>query len=191
MWLFDRNFEVKPQWSEAELNIHWTLTALEEALTVARQGPGRFGFVVLLKFFQYEGRFPESRREIPADVMRYVAMQLAMPLSTLDDFDWQGCTARRQRAEILEWLGIRRMKAADWRALATWLDAKVLPLDLTLEQVTERTRDWLRTHRLDPPGQERLERMLRAQLHAFETDLLTRMLDKHRLPEDETPGLYR
>ena len=143
---------MKRQWSEAELDTHWALTAQEEALTVARQGPGRFGFVVLLKFFQYEGRFPESRREIPADVMRYVAMQLAMPLDTLDDFDWQGRTARRQRAEILEWLGIRRLKEADWRALATWLNAEVLPLDLTLEQLTERTQDWLRTHRLDTPG---------------------------------------
>jgi len=169
---------VKRQWSEAELDIHWILTAQEEVLTVARQGPGRFGFVVLLKFFQYEGRFPESRREIPADVMRYVAVQLAMPLNTLDDFDWQGRTARRQRAEILAWLGIRRMKAVDWRAVATWLDAEVLPLDLTLEQVTERTRDWLRAHRLSPPGQERLERVLRAQLHAFETDLLTRISDR-------------
>jgi hypothetical protein len=168
---------VKRQWSEAELDTHWALTAQEEALTVARQGPGRFGFVVLLKFFQYEGRFPESRREIPAGVMRYLAMQLAMPLDTLDDFDWQGRTARRQRAEILEWLGIRRLKEADWRALATWLNAEVLPLDLTLEQLTERTQDWLRTHRLDTPGQERLERMLRAQLHAFETDLLTRLSD--------------
>jgi len=168
---------VKRQWSEAELDTHWALTAQEEALTVARQGPGRFGFVVLLKFFQYEGRFPESRREIPADVMRYVAMQLAMPLNTLDDFDWQGRTARRQRAEILEWLGIRRRKEADWRALANWLKAEVLPLGLTREQLTERTQDWLRTHRLDTPGQERLERMLRAQLHSFETDLLTRISD--------------
>lgn len=169
---------MKRQWSEAELDTHWALTAQEEALTVARQGPGRLGFVVLLKFFQYEGRFPESRREIPADVIRYVAMQLAMPLNTLDDFDWQGRTARRQRAEILEWLGIRRMKEADWQALANWLKAEVLPLDLTLEQLTERTQDWLRTHRLDTPGQERLERLLRAQLHRFETDLLTRLSDR-------------
>jgi len=174
---FDRCLAVKRQWSEAELDTHWALTAQEEALTVARRGPSRFGFVVLLKFFQYEGRFPESRREIPADVMRYVAVQLAMPLNTLDAFDWQDRTARRQRAEILEWLDIRRMEEADWRALASWLNAEVIPLDLSLKQLTERIRDWLRTHRLDTPGLERLERMLRAQLHAFETDLLIRIDD--------------
>lgn len=168
---------MKRQWSEAELDTHWALTAQEEALTVARRGPSRFGFVVLLKFFQYEGRFPESRREIPADVMRYVAVQLAMPLNTLDAFDWQDRTARRQRAEILEWLDIRRTEEADWRALASWLNAEVIPLDLSLKQLTERIRDWLRTHRLDTPGLERLERMLRAQLHAFETDLLIRIDD--------------
>lgn len=174
---FDRCLAVKRQWSEAELDTHWALTAQEEALTVARRGPSRFGFVVLLKFFQYEGRFPESRREIPADVMRYVAVQLAMLLNTLDAFDWQDRTARRQRAEILEWLDIRRTEEADWRALASWLNAEVIPLDLSLKQLTERIRDWLRTHRLDTPGLERLERMLRAQLHAFETDLLIRIDD--------------
>lgn len=168
---------MKRQWSEVELDTHWALTAQEEALIVARWEPGRFGFVVLLKFFQYEGRFPESRREIPADVMRYVAVQLAMPLDTLDAFDWQGRTARRQRAEILKWLNIRRMAEADWRALAHWLNAEVIPLDLSLEQLMERIREWLRTHRLDTPGSERLERMLRAQLRVFETDLLIRIND--------------
>ena len=109
---------MKRQWTEAELDAHWALAAQEEALLVGCSGHGRFGFVVLLKFFQYEGRFPESRREIPADVMCYLATQLGMPLNTLDDFDWQGRTAMRQRAEILEWLGIRRMEESDWHALA-------------------------------------------------------------------------
>ena len=118
---------MKRQWTEAELDTHWALTAQEEALLVGRSGHGRFGFVVLLKFFQYEGRFPESRREIPADVMCYLATQLGMPLNTLDDFDWQGRTATRQRAEILEWLGIRRMEESDWHALAMWLDGVLRP----------------------------------------------------------------
>lgn len=166
---------MKRQWSEAELHTHWELTAQEEALLSGLQGPGRFGFVILLKFYQYEGCFPDSRREIPADVMRRIATVLEMPLNTLDDFDWQGRTARRQRADILQWLGIRHMATTDWQALANWLIADVLPLDLNLEQLTQRSQDWLRQHRVDIPGPERLERMLRSQLHAFETDLLARI----------------
>ncbi len=164
---------MKRQWNEAELDTYWALTAQEEALLARRSGHGRFGFVVLLKFFQYEGRFPETRREMPADVMRYLATQLRMPLNTLDDFNWQGRTAKRQRTEILEWLGIRRMGKSDWEALAAWLRAELLPADLSLEQLTERTVGWLRVQRLDSPGVTRLEKLLRAQTHAFEAGLLT------------------
>ena len=169
---------MKRQWTEAELDTHWALTAQEEALLAGRSGHGRFGFVVLLKFFQYEGRFPESRREIPADAMCYLATQLRMPLNTLDDFAWQGRTAKRQRTEILEWLGIRRMEESDWRALATWLDAEVLPSDPSLEQLADRTLEWLRTQRLDLPGADRLDRTLRAQAHAFEGNLLKQITDQ-------------
>jgi hypothetical protein len=167
---------VKRQWTEAELDTHWALTVEEEALLAGRLETGRFGFVVLLKFFQYEGCFPESRREIPADVMRYLAVQQGVPLNILDDFDWQGRTARRQRAEILEWLDIRRMEKAHWKELANWLHAEILPADLSLEQLTERTHEWLRIHRLDAPGKNKLERLLRAQTHAFETNLLKQIL---------------
>jgi hypothetical protein len=99
---------MKRQWSEAELEVHWTLSAKELALLAGRTGYGRFGFAVLLKYFQYEGRFPDSRREAPAEVVRYLAEQLRTPLKALDHYDWQGRTAKRQRTEILSWHGIRR-----------------------------------------------------------------------------------
>ncbi|MEX3556259.1 MAG: Tn3 family transposase, partial [Burkholderia gladioli] len=169
---------MKRQWSDAELDIHWTLTAAEEALLAGRSGHGRFGFAALLKFFQYEGRFPESRREIPADVMCHLAAQLAMPLNTLDDFEWQGRTAKRQRTEILEWLGIRRMEPSDWTLLTAWLCTGLLPFDLSLEQLTERTLEWLRTQGLDTPGATSLEKHLRAQTHGFEGGLLTQITDQ-------------
>ena len=125
-------------------------------LLAERSGHGRFGFVVLLKFFQYEGRFPVSRREIPADVMCYLATQLRMPLNSLDNFDWRERTVTRQRAAILERLGIRRMEELDWNALAIWLDAEVHPNDPSLEQLIERTAKWLRTQQLDAPSADRL-----------------------------------
>ncbi|CAE6869371.1 hypothetical protein R75465_08180 [Paraburkholderia aspalathi] len=118
---------MKRQWDEAELDAHWTLTAEEQALLPGRTGHGRFGFAVLLKYFQYERRFPDSRREVPAEVVRHLAEQLAIPIKALDSFDWQGRTAKRQRTELLSWLGIRRMTAADWDALALWLRAELLP----------------------------------------------------------------
>ncbi|CAE6869060.1 Tn3 family transposase ISNpu13 [Paraburkholderia aspalathi] len=168
---------MKRQWDEAELDAHWTLTAEEQALLPGRTGHGRFGFAVLLKYFQYERRFPDSRREVPAEVVRHLAEQLAIPIKALDSFDWQGRTAKRQRTELLSWLGIRRMTAADWDALALWLRAELLPGDHPLEQLTERTNDWLRSRGLESPGTHRLDRLLRAETHAYESRLLTDIAD--------------
>jgi len=178
---------VKRQWNDIELDIHWALTPQEGSLLAGRSGRGRFGFAALLKFFQYEGRFPESRREIPADVMCYLATQLGMPLNALDDFDWQGRTARRQREEILQWLGIRRMEDADWAALSEWVQAELLPSDPSMEQLIERSLEWLRTQGLDSPGATSLEKMLRAQMHAFEMDSLARI--SNSLTDDSRTAL--
>ena len=71
---------MKRQWTEAELDTYWGPTAEEEALLTWRTAYGRFGFLVLLKFFQYEGRFPEARRDIPSEVMRYLSSRLGVPL---------------------------------------------------------------------------------------------------------------
>lgn len=168
---------MKRQWDEAELDEHWTLTAEEHALLPGRTAHGRFGFAMLLKYFQYESRFPDSRREVPAEVVRHLAEQLAMPIKALDDFDWQGRTAKRQRTEILSWLGIRRMTGTDWDALALWLRAELLPGDYSLGQLTERTDDWLRSQGLESPGTHRLDRLLRAEAHAYESRLLTDIAD--------------
>ena len=169
--------------------MRWALTAEELALLPGRTGHGRFGFAVLLKFFQHAGRFPDSRREVPAEMGRHLAEQLAMPLSVLERFDWEGRTAKRQRSEILSWLGIRRMTAADWDALGVWLRAELLPGDHSLEQLTNRISDWLRSQGLESPGASRLDKVLRAETHAYESRLLTDIAD--HLPDASRTALDR
>lgn len=169
--------------------MRWALTAEELALLPGRTGHGRFGFAVLLKFFQHAGRFPDARREVPAEMGRHLAEQLAMPLSVLERFDWEGRTAKRQRSEILSWLGIRRMTAADWDALGVWLRAELLPGDHSLEQLTDRTSDWLRSQGLESPGASRLDKVLRAETHAYESRLLTDIAD--HLPDASRTALDR
>jgi hypothetical protein len=53
------------------------------------------------------------------------------------------------------------MQASDWELLAAWLRSEVLPADLSLEQLTERTLEWLRTQGLNAPGATSLQKLLR------------------------------
>ena len=119
---------VKRHWNEEELEAHWLLTAEERTLMAGRTDHGRLGFAVMLKFHQYHGRFPTALHELPADALRYLSEQIGTSPQDLDHYDWEGRTTKRQRSEILTFLGIRRITAEDRRALLNWVRAELLPL---------------------------------------------------------------
>ena len=58
-------------WTEHELVIHWALSTHELALLPQRDASSRLGMAASLKFFQLEGRFPMSTKEIPPVALQY------------------------------------------------------------------------------------------------------------------------
>ena len=79
---------MKRNWQPEELVEHWTLLLTELDRIDQRTDSNRLGFALLLKFFQYAGRFPNQPSEIPKDVVRYVAQQLKISPSSFTDYDW-------------------------------------------------------------------------------------------------------
>jgi hypothetical protein len=70
---------MKRQWQTEELLEYWTLQPQEqELLTGKKTDPNRLAFVLLLKFFQIEGHFPQQRQEIPRIVQDFVAQKLGL-----------------------------------------------------------------------------------------------------------------
>jgi hypothetical protein len=69
---------MKRDWHPDELIEHWTLTPEEKQQTLSKREPSRLGFAALLKFFQHQGRFPKSAREVPKAVVDHLASQLAV-----------------------------------------------------------------------------------------------------------------
>ncbi len=57
---------MKRQWQTEELLEHWTLQPQEQALVADQKtDSNRLVFALLLKFFQFEGVFPQQRQDIP------------------------------------------------------------------------------------------------------------------------------
>jgi Domain of unknown function (DUF4158) len=81
---------VKRTWSPDELAAHWVLTDTEQHLLPDHVDYNRLGFAVHLKFFELEGRVPESPRDIPAAALNALATQLQIPPTTLTRYDWRG-----------------------------------------------------------------------------------------------------
>lgn len=67
---------MKQHWELDELIINWTLLPQELSWLSNKSGANLLTTALLLKFFQYETKFPNSLKEIPYSIIDYIAQQL-------------------------------------------------------------------------------------------------------------------
>ena len=69
---------MKQGWTINEIIEHFTLLEDEQEFIGINASRNKLGKALLLKFFQYEFRFPEDESEIPRQAVEYIAQQLVM-----------------------------------------------------------------------------------------------------------------
>ncbi len=67
---------MKISWTVEELQQHFVLQADEREFLGLNKPHNQLGKAVLLKVFQYEGRFPQEKQSIPELVVEFIAQQL-------------------------------------------------------------------------------------------------------------------
>ncbi|MED3572751.1 DUF4158 domain-containing protein [Cytobacillus praedii] len=75
------------------------------------------GFAVLLKYFQYKGRFPKEKSKISFQVIDYNAKQVDVPAKLLQEYDWDGRSIKYHRAQIRDYMGFRECTLKDLEQL--------------------------------------------------------------------------
>ncbi|MGC9197274.1 MAG: DUF4158 domain-containing protein, partial [Syntrophobacteraceae bacterium] len=98
---------MKRVWTEEELTSNWMLLPDELEIIREKQGVSQLGFALLLKFFHFDGRFPDGPHEIPVAVLHFVARQVGVKPDLLKEYSWQSRTIERHRAIIRTRLGFR------------------------------------------------------------------------------------
>ncbi len=161
---------MKRNWQPEELIEHWTLIPTELDLLTKKTATNRLGIALLLKYFQYESRFPTSPAEIPRDVIRYVAQLLKVPPERFDNYDWQGRTIKVHRAIIRDFLGVTEATVKDAQNLTAWLETQVLAYDLKLESLEIAAAERLGHLKIELPTPERLQRIVRSAIRRFESN---------------------
>ncbi len=169
---------MKRNWSDDELAEQWSLSPEELALLPNRVGHNRFGFAVQLKFFQIEGRFPRSPREVPAAALRHLASELGLSINLFQKYDWRGRARKEHRAAIRGYLGFRPFTAADGARLDEWLLHEVMLFDQNVQSLTEAVLEWCRDLHIEPPSPKRIERRIRSVLHRYDAELFTMIAGK-------------
>ena len=104
---------MKRNWELDELIEYFTIMPNEMSLVGNKTGETRLGFAVLLKFFQMEARFPNSKNEIPKLVVEYIAKQLQLSSALYENYDITSRTYYNHKAQIREFFGFREPTVED------------------------------------------------------------------------------
>ena len=183
---------MKRKWNNHELNEHWMLEPDERELSLRRKGANRLGFALLLKFFQFQGRFPERKNEVPRVVQAFIAEQLGLPAELYQLYTWGGRTLTSHRTEIRERYGFHRMKVGELDELQQWLSDEVLPQEVDDRRIKQQLYTELRLRKIEPPTAGQVGRLLNSARRQFEIQLCESIMEK--LPDsclkqlDALPG---
>jgi len=169
---------VKRNWQEAELAKHFSLSFAEFELLANKAGPTRLGFAVLLKFFQYEARFPNAKNEVPRAVVGYLAPQVDVEAEAYLQYDWQGRAIKYHRAQIRQFLGFRQATLKDLEEIRGWLSQGLIKQEQHPEVLKVAAYQHWRELKIEPPSPDQVERLLRSVLHRYEEEYFMQLFAK-------------
>ncbi|CAN7635399.1 DUF4158 domain-containing protein [Pararhizobium sp. LjRoot238] len=104
---------------------------------------------------------------VPNDAAEYLAEQIGVRADELSGYDFGGRTARRHCAEILQYLGFRRMKRVDREALSFWIIDELCPSGQPVSAMLEAVFLWCRDRNIYGPSTKELERLVRSQRQQY------------------------
>ncbi|MEU0820214.1 DUF4158 domain-containing protein [Streptomyces mirabilis] len=151
---------MRREWSSEDVVACWTPVGSDWDLVANKSGPTRLGFVLMLKFFELEGRFPPFVEEFPQAAVDYVADVVKVPTEDLAKYDLSSRSAKGHRTQIRAALGFRPATRADEERLTAWLADEVCPVELVEDRLREALFVQCRSDRIEPPG--RVERIVTA-----------------------------
>nr|WP_246233324.1 DUF4158 domain-containing protein [Aurantimonas aggregata] len=157
---------------------NWSLSFAGGDFVNAKAVSARLGLTVQLKFFASHGFFVEDGADLPNDAVSYVAEQLGVGGTDLSGYDFSGRSGRRHCAEIMQYLGFRRMKRADREALTVWISAELCPGGMTVGAMMEQVFLWCLDGKIFGPSRKELERVVRSERQRFLEAYLGRVADR-------------
>lgn len=138
----------------------------------AKPAGTQLGFAAQLMMCRITGRFGRTASEFPDAVVAYLAEQIGASAGDMTAYDWLGRSGRRHRAEILVYLGFRRVRQQDMRDLAAWTGSELCPLGLSVSEMMERLLGWFVERRIAALSEEALSALIVTARRTFEDKVL-------------------
>lgn len=180
---------MKQLWDTEELSQHWSLNYEELQLLKTKPYNSHLAFCMQLKYYQYYGIFPKSKKEFADIPLQYISEQLGCENrkdKILSYYDWEDRTARRHRQEILDFLGIRKLVENDRREIQDWLCKTIFPNGNTIKDSLEYVLEWLHLNKILRPAVFQIEKIIGTSYSHFENSIFESI--SNELP-DETKDI--
>src|SRR5437764_1624665 len=145
---------------------------------MAKGRANRLGFAVLLLFYLAPGRFPAAPTEIEPQAVDQVARQIGIGTTPHDGLDLAARTWKRHRAEIRALFGYREATVADAKALEEWLRDQAAVVGGVPDHLAARLEVRCREMSIEPPSADRIDRIVRAAIHAHDERLYAGILGR-------------
>jgi hypothetical protein len=116
-------------------------------------------------------KIPRHRHEVPRPIVAHIAAQVGVPYEDYLQYDCSGRSIKYHRAQIRAALGFHEATVEDGHQLAAWLRDHVVAGEQQVEAVTAAAYARLRALSIEPPTPDRLERIVRSAIHAYEDQL--------------------
>lgn len=159
---------MKLRWLAEELIQHFTIQSDEYKFLGLNAPHNQLGKAVLLKYFQYEARFPDTASDVPEAIIRFLAQQLHLSSDVFRGYQWGGSRMREHRQTIRTWLGFRRASLQDQQAIQAWLLNQVLPDEYRPNHLLRRVYEYLREQRIEPPSDAQVERLVTSAIYQYQ-----------------------
>jgi hypothetical protein len=147
---------MKNNWTIDELIEHFTFLPNELSAIGNKTAETRIGFAVLFKFFQNEARFPNTKDEIPATTINYIAKQIESNPTLFECYDFKSRSFFYHKSQIRNFFGFREATVEDGFEIADWLSSTINHSDASLEFHTIRIYNRFRDLKIEPPTPERV-----------------------------------
>jgi len=170
---------MKRHWTNEELVEHWTLSSKElDLIGDSKTDHNLLGAACLLKYFQYEGRFPSHKQDVPPIVIVHLAQQLGVISEKIIPYDWEGRMIKAHRAAIRTFLDVHEATLSDEEGVVEWLCQQVLTEQRQEEALIASVYTHCKAGRIEPPTPDRVRRLVHTAIHRFDERLCASILQR-------------
>ena len=150
----------------------WRLSAAEEGFLAAKHPRTRLAAAAELVHYRQTGRFLKATDDLPEGVVEQLAAAAGTEPDGLDGWLSSSRTSRRHRAEILEFLGVRRLTRRDLADASAFAAEELCPRGLTPDAMADRLISWFFGRKIECPAEDELIQVTASARRGFEEHVL-------------------